>query len=457
MAWISDAGHARRILWLNGAPGVGKSAVVQTIAEKSAERDQLAGSFFFSGESNDRKTAERFFFTLAYQLSVAIPAVRVGIERELKADPHILSKSMAHQLERLILRPLSRLLDLPPMVLVVDGLDECDGAGQESILDLIPRLLSGLPHSFCLLVASRPEACISEAFNGSLWDLSRRVTLDQRYAPERDIEIFLRSRLSQLSKRRVAPNRASRTWPLDTDINLLVDACSGQFLCASTIIRYIEDGPHRPDTMLKNLLNTTGSKHAALTPLDSLYSRILSTCSDSTHLLSILGVMLVSSCQISFIEGLLDLEPGDVAQYLRGFDSVIHIPQEGDKVQFVRIRHPSFREFLLDSSRSGQYFIDTGQQHARIAACMLRMHTRSSADKSLLATSLEYWGLHCSQATVTNDLVKALQDFDLRAWLVTSSKGSYNTSDLVDVMAWMSKVRIILTCPNTVTYRDSRR
>lgn len=449
MSWIGDPDRDSRLLWLNSAPGVGKSAISQTIAEKCAEREQLAGTFFFSGKSTDRKTAERLFFTLAYQFAIAIPAARVAIKKKINADPHILSKSIRHQLDRLILRPLSHLLDPQPMVIIVDGLDECDVTEQDCILELIPTLLSGLPRSFCLLVTSRPEPIIREAFDGSLQYFSRRVTLDGRYAPEKDIETFLRCMLARHSKRRFFPN-ALRPWPLDSDIRALVDACSDQFLCAATIARYIDDGPH-PNTMMKNLLSTTGSKHAALAPLDTLYSRILSTCPDPAYPLSILGVILVSSCQMEFIEGLLGLEPGEVAICLRGFNSVLEIPQEDDKVRSIRIRHPSFREFLLDSSRSREYFIDIGEQHARVATYMLTVDERRNFDRSLRDISQEYWGLHCSQATLTDDLLKALEKFDLWKWLEIGER-SRKTSDLGDVMTWMSKVRSGLTSARIITH-----
>ncbi|KAF9459512.1 hypothetical protein BDZ94DRAFT_1300485 [Collybia nuda] len=434
MTWINEKNRERSLLWLNGAPGVGKSAISQTIAERCAETGQLAGSYFFSGESTDRKTAERFFFTLAYQFSVVIPEFRAGIETELKNDPHILSKSMRHQLDRLILQPLSQPIDLPPMVIVVDGLDECNAAGQAAILGLIPTLLSGLPSSLCLVIASRPEAFISDTFSSCLGNLSRRVTLDARYAPDKDIETFLRTTLTKIARRRL-----SQPWPSDGDIRLLVAACSGQFLCAGIILRYISDGPQRPDKMLTDFLNITGSKHAALTPLDNLYSQILSTCPDPTHLLKILGVILVSSCRVGFIEDLLGLEPGDVTQQLRSFNSVLQIPRPGDKIQAIRIRQPSFREYLLDPLRSGSYFIDAQKEHSRIAMCMLRMHKQPNVTARLLETSREYWGYHCSEATPTDDLVLALRDFDLRSWLKKSGEESYHTSDLAGVMAWMLK------------------
>ncbi|KAF9459514.1 hypothetical protein BDZ94DRAFT_1199361, partial [Collybia nuda] len=320
ISWVNDEDRTCRLLWLDGALGVGKSAILQTVVERCAEAGKLGAAFSFSRDSKRRKNARSFSLALSYQLSLAIPALRLDIEKEIKANPHILSKTLAQQIERLVLLPLSQLTELPSMFIAIDGLDECDLPGQVSILELIPTLLSDLPRSFSLLVASRPTTYIREAFDETLQDLSRRVTLDERYAPDKDIEIFLRYKL------RGSQGHSTHTWPLDSDMRLLVDACSGQFICAVTIVRYIEGGPHSLEIMLKNLLSTTHSKNASLNPLDNLYIRVLSTYPDSPRLLSVLGILIVSSYQIGLIEALLGLNPGDVTRYLRGLHSLLVLP-----------------------------------------------------------------------------------------------------------------------------------
>ncbi|KAF8990179.1 hypothetical protein BDQ17DRAFT_1372240, partial [Cyathus striatus] len=46
MKWINTPDPENQIMWLNGAAGVGKSAIAQTIAKDS--RNTLISSFFFS-------------------------------------------------------------------------------------------------------------------------------------------------------------------------------------------------------------------------------------------------------------------------------------------------------------------------------------------------------------------------------------------------------------------------
>ncbi|KAF8990388.1 hypothetical protein BDQ17DRAFT_1372009, partial [Cyathus striatus] len=49
MEWVNTPDPENRIMWLNGAAGVGKSAISQTIAEGS--KNTLISSFFFSRTS----------------------------------------------------------------------------------------------------------------------------------------------------------------------------------------------------------------------------------------------------------------------------------------------------------------------------------------------------------------------------------------------------------------------
>ena len=47
MDWINHPRPRRRIVWLNGPAGAGKSAIAQTIAMRCSD-EKLAASFFFS-------------------------------------------------------------------------------------------------------------------------------------------------------------------------------------------------------------------------------------------------------------------------------------------------------------------------------------------------------------------------------------------------------------------------
>ncbi|KIM75330.1 hypothetical protein PILCRDRAFT_53529, partial [Piloderma croceum F 1598] len=102
--WIDhDKDHP--ICWLNGPAGSGKSAVAQTIAEHCNDNRRLAASFFFFRGSGYRSKFERFIPTLAYQLSLSVPATEPFIRRVLQSEPAITHQSRSYQFQKLMIEP----------------------------------------------------------------------------------------------------------------------------------------------------------------------------------------------------------------------------------------------------------------------------------------------------------------------------------------------------------------
>ncbi|EIW74815.1 hypothetical protein CONPUDRAFT_66501, partial [Coniophora puteana RWD-64-598 SS2] len=122
--------QSRKILWITGEPGSGKSTIAHTFADELRQEDRLASTFFFSKRHPNRSTFDNVFLTLAYQLGLKHPLARKVIMDAVSIDPALLSPEKSHhdQLERLIV-PMLRFLGQirkgkPGMSLIVDGLDE---------------------------------------------------------------------------------------------------------------------------------------------------------------------------------------------------------------------------------------------------------------------------------------------------------------------------------------------
>ena len=90
MLFRSDS--ASRMLWLNGPPGVGKSAIAQTVAERLKEENKLAATFFFSRRGSNN--AHQLFTTLAWQLAFYIPETRPHIDKVFKVNYLLPTKSI---------------------------------------------------------------------------------------------------------------------------------------------------------------------------------------------------------------------------------------------------------------------------------------------------------------------------------------------------------------------------
>ncbi|KAF9442214.1 hypothetical protein P691DRAFT_501514 [Macrolepiota fuliginosa MF-IS2] len=63
--WLENPRLEKRLFWLRGLAGVGKSAIIQTVAEKLSDQGRLGASLFFS-RTNGRRDPRQVFTTLAY-------------------------------------------------------------------------------------------------------------------------------------------------------------------------------------------------------------------------------------------------------------------------------------------------------------------------------------------------------------------------------------------------------
>jgi adenylylsulfate kinase-like enzyme len=80
---LLDNGEKSHLIWLHGTPGVGKSAVAFTVAERMRSlqvteqtnvETLLAGTFFFSRENTNRSMTGYFLRRLHTSLPTIFPA-----------------------------------------------------------------------------------------------------------------------------------------------------------------------------------------------------------------------------------------------------------------------------------------------------------------------------------------------------------------------------------------------
>ncbi|KAF8699797.1 hypothetical protein AX14_000864 [Amanita brunnescens Koide BX004] len=355
--WIDDSDPHERIFWLNGPAGAGKSAIIQTIAERCKDT-QLAASFFFKRNTPDRGVADYLFLTLAWQLAMSIPELRPYLESTPKAEHSIHAKSIDVQFNLLFVQVFENLfrdnpnLRLKKSLVIVDAVDECaTDLDQRVILALIGAQTSKrVPLRF--LVSSRPEPHIEEAFDMRIMkSVSRTLVLDKMFAPNDDIQRYLEGELYRVfSERRVPPPSS----PSITDIiNRLVLISSGQFIYASTVVKFVDDGDHNPEKRLNIILGTRRSTSSPYAQLDQLYIQILSQ-QQNIWLLRVVFVLIIGYGQSSldFPCWVLRIKEDDLKLKLRRMHSLLHISDSG-----IKPYHLSLLEFLQDRKRAGKYYI----------------------------------------------------------------------------------------------------
>lgn len=390
--WINDGNRSCPVFWLFGPAGAGKSAIAQTIAERCSLDGRLGASFFFSRGKFGRDSGIHVFPTIAYQLAEAIPELRSHIDYAVQVNPSICSKSVEVQFRELILKPA---LSVPVETLrfrpiIIDGLDECDSQVIQQVL--LAVVADGIhQHQFPIpvFISSRPEPHISEAFNRPLFhDVVRRVALDDKFETNAGIQIFLRDGFDDIFKRhRHLMPSVSKPWPSEGVIDLLVQKSSGQYIYASTILKYVDGSYPKPSMRLDTVLGHMPTSSSPFADLDQLYIQILSSQPEPVVVLRVLGCILVVTFPLApvVIEEILGLEKGDVVSILSGLHSVVDIPHqenlENDEIP-IALLHASFHDFLTDRTRSGTFFVDLTKAHTDVVLCgfflIIHWHTYSS-------------------------------------------------------------------------------
>jgi hypothetical protein len=257
MRWV-NGGNDRPICWLNGPPGFGKSAVSQTVAEICATEKTLAASYFFSRRPED----PNFIHTLAYQLSVSVPATKKYIQDALHEDQTILEHSLSSQFEQLMIEPIlaARNANLAPpthWVIVVDALDACDNKElMEEFIEAITTACRAVgPFPFRVFLTSTVEQHLRRKLETpSARPLIYPLDL-QHFNANDDIRTFFRSQFStihDLNSKRM--RHIPSPWPSTSDVDALVEKAGGSFRHASELISLIHDETDEPGRQLATVL-----------------------------------------------------------------------------------------------------------------------------------------------------------------------------------------------------------
>jgi len=363
------------ILWLYGAAGAGKSAIAHTLAEICEKYGYLLATFFFWKTAAERNDVSRFVTTIAYQVARAIPASRRLIENAVDADPMIFKQSVDIQLAKLIIEPMQRLHSTgfdfkdSPFVIIIDGLDECEGKDIQS--GLVKSLVAAFCHSplrIRILIASRPEVYLHSTFNlSSLQPHLSRVALSNEYSAEKDIRRFLEDSFDKIKREHPLASYIPSSWPSADVLRELTQKSSGQFIFASTTVKYAGGDPHELPTrrldVIRRLQPHRGEGDLPYTELNSLYHHVLSNVRDVERVKDVLGILIIVNplpntnfYPINTTQEMDDWffwQPGETKAFLGPLESVIGC----DGIGRISIFHASLSDFLLDPSRSHEFYL----------------------------------------------------------------------------------------------------
>ena len=281
-------------------------------------------------------------------------------------------------------------------MIALDGLDECgDSDSHYSVLQVILAAATQYNLPFSFFITSRPEQKIREAFNeAALGDITMRLVLDDKYLPDADIRTFLLSKFQDI--KRTHPSGSSfLSWPSESDVERLVLRSSGQFIYASTVVKFVNSHRHWPPDRLDMIFGILPRGRATpFAELDALYSHILSAALDNIEkVLDILTVFLFYRSSrsgyrkptVRFLESFLLYRSGEVFTVLSDMHSIISVPSPDQPDMRLRIFHASLGDFLTDHSRSGEkFFLDPGVSHRKIATWLMKEIERPSGRINVL-------------------------------------------------------------------------
>ncbi|KAG1904384.1 uncharacterized protein F5891DRAFT_1275928 [Suillus fuscotomentosus] len=463
--WINDSGDAaKRMMWLSGPAGKGKSAIAHTITNWFEETGGLGSCFCFDRHREADRRHEKIFSTIARDLADRDPGMKRALANAVKNATSLKNTTdVIQQWRKLLMEPLKKFpgSSVGPVLIVIDALDESGGI--ETRQDLL-RILAGklqnqglpqiteLPSNFRILVTSRPLHDIEKEFEGA--DHILRLSMDAipTDVAEHDIRAFVSNKLQGL------PNFGRKQFA-----NLAAKA-DGLFEWARLACEYIkEDRPGiNRRSRFETVVNRDPGKWA--NKLYDMYRLILTEIwqrdrydeveyqEGLAEFRSVMGQILgmVEPLPLNSLTAMRNCFPNhskdyqvDIVQHMGSLLSGTTDPRIP-----VRPLHASFQEFLGDKSSSGDFFVEItkAQQHdlafaslrvmedgLRFNICDLKSsYLPNSRDTELpqrvktsislhLSYSCRYWATHIQKTDFDDELAREIrslfEDERLMFWI----------------------------------------
>ena len=373
--WINNADAATPcIFWLYGQAGKGKSAIAHTIALQARNLGMLGSCFCFSRVRHHERLHMKLLPTIARDLAVRDIRLRPLLVEVTTNDRSLKDTAdIGAQWKKLILEPLSQLKGSPTgnVVVVIDALDE---SGAEStratVLEILAAYGAELPANIRILLTSRPLVDIEEALNTNPHIHARSLDAIDTELTIRDIRLYVSTRLKSL-----------RDTFSDENFQQLAAKSGGVFEWARLACDFMSPriGVIPKDRFHEIMSHAPGDGR---TLLDEMYTTFLKDLfrgsDDRWAFRSVMRqiLWLKEPLPISALDFMRDKFPQEDDHYPVGFilDFMASLLAGAGEVSTpVRPLHASFYDFLLDETRSGEFFIPQDDAHRDLAIASLSL------------------------------------------------------------------------------------
>jgi hypothetical protein len=223
--WLAST---KRVLWITGEAGVGKSAVAAWLCDK---RPEIVAYHFCRFNIAERVDARRVLFSLAYQLSTQLPIYQDRVNAS-QLDKTAVEPNVPTVFDRLFVNLLTDAVPLSnkPRVMLIDALDEATRNDRNELASLIGSEFDRLPSWLRMIVTSRPY---EQEVNSQLQALDPWKIDAGREENLKDIRTYL--------YRELRPFTGNGT-PSDEIVDTIVDKSEGLFLYVTLVREELEKG-----------------------------------------------------------------------------------------------------------------------------------------------------------------------------------------------------------------------
>ena len=361
--WLDDL-NGPNIFWLSGSPGSGKTTIASTVV---ADFDCFSGQFFFCRDEAELQNPDNLWRCLALDLALGSNDLGRLIAQALETQKaNIRGLDISMQFEHLIAKPLQQVFgtSVKPLLIVVDALDECD-----SYEKLLPSLVSWshLPKSLKLLITSRCHHKIQSRIGS----ISVHHNLDTGHEvstqTSNDLEKYFVARFSEITG--MPPK-----WPGPMTVSFLVRKAAGLFVWAKSAMDFILHNGGDPEERLDIISTDSGE---GIDVVDSLYHQVISIAlqglrkPEKTASKLVLGSIIIAKnpLRIKDLAELLGVKDALLNSIIGQLSPILSISH----TSYLHICHQSVADFLLDSGRSQDLWVDPEFYSLCFAGSCLRL------------------------------------------------------------------------------------
>jgi hypothetical protein len=345
----------------------------------------LAGDYFFSTRVPGLDDEAPFVATIVSHLITVIPALEHPVCETIQSNRTIFEQSLELQLEELITKHIALIPPQAPQILVIDGLDECRDQSQRArLLHLLYSLVTP-PHSFRVVIASRPEYDIRTAFNQAPLKSITRILHLEEYEVDGEIYRYLSDEFARIREHHPAKESIPAEWPGQPTLRALTDKSSGIWAYPSTVIKYVENPRRHPVELLRHVLDasSTASSGRPFAELDALYEIILNPPDCDIPLMKRLLHLVIGITRLSpalhsnsgYAAGLthrilltsrldefLSLQKGTTEMTLCDLHSVLSLTEDVE-CSWIYFHHKSLEDYLCSPERAGNLYQSQANTH----------------------------------------------------------------------------------------------